>query len=636
MTEPLSTRERAALEQGLPRLSEWGDDLLVPFPIHQLRDAKVLWSNSRWFLERGIDVTDPKVLDRVNAWLVETFAYVAFEPKHGHRAVTGESKMGWADRYGSSSGLAKHGGSGRVAVYGCFQAKGVGPTPLIGDDAPADHSNGFVSLGEAIREAIYAEIMSAEFPYGAVPAIAVLDTGLHYFAPEPGVDGIQKVRRALIVRPSVVRPAHAERAPLYRRAITGNVDAQKSDVNRTRTVVRQWLRKAHDRELPSPLECVGRLAEQAAFAHVHRLYNGGFFSSNMAITGELHDFGNAYVLPDWTCARVLVHTPTLGKELESIDIITRSINFYFRKYDGAKFYQGTSEELFKHAKKRYDEAFARECLRVWQAESLAETEWGRQIAGLLHSFFLTQQRALRCYGWSGEIVRESDNANAEWIYEALVDLLTKTTVNPSKASVVVRQINELLLKGYEVSTDAEEKIWMSWLTAFRLLRPRQDVERGRILRAVNSLVSQLAFHKPNCAQQVTEFIQSAINSGRAHWPRLPIGLAVLAQVTRDGCTALMCSRGPKCAPFWWIEGPLLEGRVNVFDSWVPLGAVEIDPYGVSENGRYCSLLVPDIGTTQGAFHLVCVGGIKVKIPETTAFLPLGTVDGITALRSCSG
>ena len=72
-------------------------------------------------------------------------------------------------------------------------------TPLAGAGANWVHSHGCASVEEGIREAIFAEIASAEFPFGAVPVVAVLGTQLSFS--EPTVDGAkpQTMRRAIII-----------------------------------------------------------------------------------------------------------------------------------------------------------------------------------------------------------------------------------------------------------------------------------------------------------------------------------------------------------------------------------------------------------------------------------------------------
>ena len=133
-----STAEITRLEQGQPRLAQWSTALLVPFTAHRLRSGAVAWVNCRWFLERGFDLSSKGALAQVNAWLLDEFAWCVRTDKRG---FTADTKTLWADRYGSVDGMSPHGGSGRVATLGCFQGKGIGQTPLVGEGAsPGAHT----------------------------------------------------------------------------------------------------------------------------------------------------------------------------------------------------------------------------------------------------------------------------------------------------------------------------------------------------------------------------------------------------------------------------------------------------------------------------------------------------------------
>ncbi len=234
-----SPAEVSQLESGLPRLAEWSAAMLVPFQARQLRHATVLWINRRWFLERMLDVTCDELRARVSTWLLDEFAYVVPQQGDPQEAFTEVTRTLHADRYGSSTGRTVHGGSGRVATMGCYQAKGVGVTPLVGTGGDVEHATGYCSIEEGIREAIYAEIAAAEFPYGAVPIVAILDTGLTFYPGRQanmGAHADPPTPRALVIRPAVLRIAHAERAPLFRRSLTGAANSQSDDTRRTRDV----------------------------------------------------------------------------------------------------------------------------------------------------------------------------------------------------------------------------------------------------------------------------------------------------------------------------------------------------------------------------------------------------------------
>lgn len=201
-----SAAEAKRLHSGLPRLDEWSNHLLVPFQAQQLQRARVLWINRRWFLERDIIVTDPDVERRVRNWLIAEFGYSVPRKEDPVGAFTKQVKTFYADRYGSTTGKSVHGGSGRAATLGFFQAKGIGLTPLAGVGANWVHSHGCASMEESVREAIYSEIACAEFPHGAVPVIALLDTGLQTHPRHPLTTNAQPLQRALIIRARGITP----------------------------------------------------------------------------------------------------------------------------------------------------------------------------------------------------------------------------------------------------------------------------------------------------------------------------------------------------------------------------------------------------------------------------------------------
>lgn len=619
MPEILSSEALSRLEQGLPRLSEWGEGMLVPFPVRQLRHADVLWVNHRWFLERGVDVTDAATSAQVSTWLIATFGHLSPSRDDKASAFTDKTTTAYADRYGSSSGLAPHGGSGRAAVYGCFQAKGVGVTPLVGVDATPEHRNGCASIAEGIREAIYAEIAAAEFPHGAIPVIALLDTGLYYTGPDPDSKRMQKIRRGIVIRPSVLRPAHAERAALFKQSVTGYSNSQADDVNRTRGVVRHWSshgEKSVADNIPNLKGTLGRVAEQAAFGQIHRLFNGGYFSSNLSVSGELHDFGNAYVLPDWANAKVLAHAAGFGKELEAIDILIQSLDFYFRKYSEAGVYQETVESLGQHVRERYQAAFARGCLRLWQAEDLAGTNSANELVHQMQSFFAYQQRGWRRYR-QGKVVGVGGNAVAnEWLYDALA-VMNKTgePTGNSRVASTLRGIAQSLKQGFQRDSDPERRWWLARVTAARLLRPRTGVDRGDLLRRIKELILQLKSEGQPAAQQVEDFIRHAVDQGRAYWPRLPSGLGVLAHVTREGCSALLCRQGPGAPKACWVEGIRLGDQLHVFDARIPMEAMEAQMGGVTQQGSYYGLTISDAELIKQEGFSFWIGEHEIRIPK---------------------
>jgi hypothetical protein len=93
------------------------------------------------------------------------------------QGIATDQKYAVADRYGGA-GIGRNGGSGRNALVNGFLVKGVGRTPLVGQSTPLSHASGGAYLEECVREAIFSEVVSHDFPYGAVPALGILGTGL--------------------------------------------------------------------------------------------------------------------------------------------------------------------------------------------------------------------------------------------------------------------------------------------------------------------------------------------------------------------------------------------------------------------------------------------------------------------------
>lgn len=614
MREFFSVEEIQRLEEGLPRPSVWSEDLLVPFQVRQLRNAKLIWLNKRWFLERGLDAADQPTLTRISGWLLSTFAFV--RPGAGDKAsaFTGRTKTAYADRYGSSGGTAPHGGSGRVAVDGCFQAKGVGITPLVGVNAPADHANGCATLAAGIREAVFSEVVCAEFPHGAVPVIALLDTGLYVPPTEKARSkAAQAVRRGIVVRPCVIRPAHAERASLFSRSVTGYVNPQSNDVQRTRDVVRRWSTEGTDEgqdRIPSLRTTIRRTAEQAAFGRVHRIFNGGYFSSNLGITGQLLDFGNMHALPDWANARVLGHAAGFGKELDALDVLVRSMDFYFRKYGGDSYYDNAAV-LGDHARACFRKAFTQECLRLFHAENLDDSKMEDNIAHRLERYFTAQQRHRRRYN-AGMVDERACSVSHDWLYDAIKDVQKPVMCEAGDASHVLDEIFHFLHEAFQSRSNFDELLWISWVTALRLLRPRTAISHDILMHRIKDLVTRLDFGRPGTYQEVDALINDAIDAGRQHWPRLPLGLGVLGHVTLEGCSALLCTKAPNAPIQIWIEAICMKNAVNVFGTWIPVE--DVQAFDVKQHGVYRTFLVTSGEPDLDGVNYLRLGPHRILLP----------------------
>jgi hypothetical protein len=539
----LSSAEKERLERGLTRLEEWSSKILVPFQARHLKNSQALWINRRWFLEREIDVDNEDTRRRIHRWLVEEFAYVAPEPGDPPDAFTNTFRTLHADRYGSSTGRTMHGGSGRVATIGSFQTKGVGITPLAGAGADWGHSHGCCSLEEAIREAIFSEVAAAEFPHGALPVVAVLATDL-YFSDPP-------VRRGIVVRPSALRIAHAERAPLFRESLTGFSNFQRDDVSRSRDVVQRWSKSS----ATDLAELVRRIAEQVAFGQVHRMFSGGYFSSNLTVDGAVMDYGGMRALPDWVNARNLDGVVGFGDEMKIVGKLIESISFFFAKYLPKHAHKPPSGAVLRAvAHEAHARAFGRECLRIWNVDPSASASLNSAIMQALNRYFALQQRHRVNY-------KHGVTERFPWLHDG-------NSLDIAESSGTLRDIVAALRQHFAGFPDRAERLRRASLTACRYLMPRSEMNRETLKARIESSIAAPRRTDGQC-NWLEEFMKSTISRGRRHWPNLPEDLTVCAHVAFDGSSALLCEE-QELRKVYWFEGPRVGDRLVLFDSELPI------------------------------------------------------------------
>ena len=549
LSQDLASGEIAGLEEGLPCLANWSRAALVPFIAHRLCSASVAWINRRWFLERGFNLAEESTLCQVKRWLLDEFAWCV---RCGDSGFASDSRTLWADRYGSTDGKSPHGGSGRVATLGCFQAKGIGQTPLVGEGAKAGHTHGCLSLAECLREAIWAEIAAAEFPHGAVPAIAVLDTGLDFSSPDVNDQYEQDVRRGILIRPAVIRPAHAERAPLFKHPVAEFTNRQSDDVMRTREVVQRWASETpmSDKQMGALGRFAQSVAEQIAFGQVHRLFSGGYFSSNVSIQGCLLDFGNMHALPNW--ARVQVHSksPGLGDEMRLFPVVLGSLAFYFTKYGPNRDAEGLAKQLLVWTTSAYELAWRRYSGSLFQAESL-KGNMQETLHGILRQYFREQQRYRVKYRF-GVAKQESALKDAAWLHDALVD--EAFPANTSERRVLNQILAHIRANGNDP--------YVALCTAARLLMPRASVDRRHTLDTLARAVRQSASTTSLRTIALDVIVAEAVSGARRHWANLPIGYAVIAHTAREGSSGLLCAKHADEPRTAWLEG-ICSGPANL-------------------------------------------------------------------------
>ncbi len=279
----------------------------VAVPLTRLQGATLLWLND---CEAESDPAWARLNRDRDAYAAHLLAACAYRI-----AADGEvpDRIATADRYGG--GIGSNGGSGRAAIIGPYCVKSVGRTPLIGRDVDVGHASGGAYLEECVRESLLAEILHRELPYGVVRTLAIIATGTVQVWQT--AHGPKPERCCLLVRRAFLRPAHLERAPLYR----GSEDLPGlADAHRVRRTIAALERHAGGVDpLQEQLTAgFGRWSRQLATTYLLCLPHGGVSSSNVTLDGRLLDFGATAAVP--SLARYWVasgHYPS-GEEYRDI------------------------------------------------------------------------------------------------------------------------------------------------------------------------------------------------------------------------------------------------------------------------------------------------------------------------------
>ncbi|MDC8014886.1 hypothetical protein [Tahibacter soli] len=594
----LSAAEIACIEEGLPNLFDWGPHLLVPFIARKLRRARLSWLNRRWFIERGFRFCDEASSARLEHWLVDQFAYAVPEDIDDADAFDEVEAVLHADRYGSTSGSFPHGGSGRAALIRRFHVKGVGVTPLVGQGADRAHSHGCASLDVALREAIYGEIADLEFPYGAVPVIAILETGLTFLS--SGTPS-RPLRRALIVRPAMIRPAHLQRAPAFVRPAGNFVSVQAHDTERTRAVVRKFVDDAsHSGGAVARLvDLFERIARQVAFGQVQRLYGGGYFSSNLTIEAELLDFGNMHAFPDWSNVQVLPHDLGFGKEMTVVQATIRSLLFYCRKFGGIEASEDDLRSILDSAERAYETAFDKACAHLLALDGEAEDAKpaGHAAAAFRRYFKLQQQSTLNAsFG---------DRSTAAWLHEPIVG--SASAAPGSAEHALLTEIRDLLREGFGSAGIDAWKTRRAWFSASRLLKPRAGIYRESLRRSIGELLDERFARfdpaPPDLAEKrrFATFIDDVVASARRHWRNLPANLLVIGYANRGRSSVLLCEAVPAGEFLLWLEGAVCGEHLDFFGA--SLHADDFLPLRIDSHGAGWSVAVRDFDRSEGVVRL---------------------------------
>ena len=197
----------------------------VPVLLVKLTGARVLWINPKAIQNDCIYSGDKNDLKNYERHILDSCAYEVESTSFGLTS-TRDLVIGYADRYGGT-GIGNNGGSGRAVVINGYHVKGIGKTPLVSSLPEDIFSTGEAYLEECVRETIFSELVSLEFPHSSIPTLAIIDTGISQISNT--TKGQIFKRRTLLVRPSFIRPAHFERATGF---VNGNAKVGEQDQRR--------------------------------------------------------------------------------------------------------------------------------------------------------------------------------------------------------------------------------------------------------------------------------------------------------------------------------------------------------------------------------------------------------------------
>lgn len=524
--------------------SRFGPDMLIGFQVKRLTRPSVLWLNHRWLIDLGIDVNDEATLREVEDKLLRDFAVAAPAEHDPLELFSHEVEIRFADRYGLSCG-GWHGGSGRCGILGAYNGKGMGRTPLVSPEASPDHSTGMMFVAEAICETIASEVAHAELPYGAVPVVAIIDMGFC----SPVLGSGQLARRAIMIRPNFIRPAHFERSIFFGEG--GKIGSpQHTDAKRVAAAVAAMPGLAADqgRSVADFLKSMYlRFAQQIGAAQAHRLWLGLFSSSNRSIDGALADFGAFRAVSSWRS--VVGKAPEqFGLELSGLQMIMESLDFYVSKFlgpttvpDAADMRMAVQEEARR--------GFASSCC----AQLDVPVNLAEEALVVLRAYYDYQQR---------EVVQAADRA--AWRSPWLLDALALGWRRGCRAGPRERDVARHIWAAIRADGASEAIVAGRLDRVRRWLLPRPSLFHEIAVPRIPKFVRSLSGDPRVDQRRVARFIDQQISCARRLWPEAPPGLSISAQWTGPGSAALFGFDHVRRSGGTLISGQIVSGCFHAF------------------------------------------------------------------------
>lgn len=275
--------------------------------VAKLKNAKLVWANLNLLRDMGYQVPE-KIDAATEKALLESLAWVAPDERVSDAEITSERKTMVADYYGGT-GIGYNLGSARAASAGRVQLKGVGITPLHMDTNKKKYS-ARSTVHEAIKDALWGEVLNNELPYGANRIVAIIDRGGSLENGEPQIIEVRvdPVRMGHFVRRSFgTDEKDKRRAAISAEHLLESLPIPEGEVRPT---------QKGERFVQGMKEFSRRIAVQYATMHMRRLFHGATSASNIEINGRMIDFGTASAQPAYEKISFLSHVEPFGETFE--------------------------------------------------------------------------------------------------------------------------------------------------------------------------------------------------------------------------------------------------------------------------------------------------------------------------------
>lgn len=506
-------------------------EVFVSFETEKIEGCRVVYLNE----ELAAGQSSATILDRYS-YVVNTKA----------KAISDRSriKIFMAERYGGE-GILYNGGGGRCGFDGVWQLKGLGPNQLVGKDSGAAYGDGNVCLSVAIYESLWAEIITHALPFGAIRTVAILDTGLEY----ESWAGVKT--RGLLVRKSVVRPAHFIRAVYFKEKTLNRLsdDAQRVKLAIAnlvdflpRPLTLSPVMELHERLESGLIELAGRYAEQFAAARVKGIAHFNVSASNLSLDGAWLDLSGARLFMNPNLHDQVSIDRYNEEYVPAIESL-QHLCYYLGKYsiitnDQAKKTSDTITEKFTQAYKEHSNLYhvAQTGFPLWILKTLKNSTDLLNFSQHLRKFLGTEDLKTKTL-----VIEDIWSGYERWItplYRALLVSKRESKISVELSSwqpdkKLTNQLFSSFSKLFDLATNVAHKKQIDLQSLYRCMA----INITRLNRSPNFLhdlegkIKQIQEHKTlNSKDAYESLAEEAVHCARFHFeseqpPTTPVWLS---------------------------------------------------------------------------------------------------------------